>query len=44
MNLGSTPVSGVVSGALAGNSIIEGKLAFGEAPNAAREGACAPQK
>jgi error-prone DNA polymerase len=36
--LGSARASHAVSGALAGNS-----RSFGEAPNAAREGACAPQ-
>lgn len=42
MNQGSTPASGVISGAHAGNH--HNQVAFGEAPNAARDGACAPQK
>jgi len=46
--LGSARASRAVSGALAGNSFRSENLsdlryAFGEAPNAAREGACAPQ-
>jgi hypothetical protein len=48
MNPGHTPASGAMpvrlglSGAVAGNHL--NQVAFGEAPNAAREGACAPQK
>jgi hypothetical protein len=40
--LGSARASRTVSGALAGNSSA-GSIPFGEAPNGAREGACAPR-
>src|SRR5205085_2745669 len=40
--LGSARASRAVSGALAGNSFPR-LIPFGEAPNGAREGACAPQ-
>jgi error-prone DNA polymerase len=40
--LGSARASRAVSGALAGNSSAP-SISFGEAPNGAREGACAPQ-
>src|SRR2546425_8305943 len=47
--LGSARASRAVSGALAGNlptleSLSDVRCTFGEAPNVAREGACAPQK
>ena len=42
MNQGSIPAWGVISGAPAGNHY--NQVAFGEAPNAARVDACAPQK
>jgi hypothetical protein len=41
-SLGSARASRAVSGALAGN-LSALRTPFGEAPNGAREGACAPQ-
>ena len=41
--LGSARASRAVDGTLAGNSFAAA-ISFGEAPNDAREGACAPRK
>ena len=43
LTLGSARASRAISGALAGNSLAS-NVPFGEAPNGAREGACAPQQ